>query len=241
MAGISKRTLRYYDQIGLLSPKRSKENGYRIYESDEVDALQQILFFKELGLDLSTITQIMKDPSFNRLEALKNHLTELELRKNKLNLLIQNVKKTICSKEGEYQMKDTEKFQGLKQAVIKENEASYGEEIRNKYGDACIDESHEKLSHLTKEEYDAMEALSHTILEKLEMYVKQKEDYRTQAGKEIASLHRDWLSYTWSSYSPKAHKGLAELYITDERFTSYYDRNVAGCALFLKNSICYHM
>lgn len=60
LAGISTRTLRYYDQIGLLSPKRVKANGYRVYGRKEVDALQQILFFKELGLDLTTISQIMK-------------------------------------------------------------------------------------------------------------------------------------------------------------------------------------
>ena len=59
-------------------------------------------------------------------------------------------------------------------------------------------------------------------------------------GKRLVELHRQWLSYTWSSYSPAAHKGLAQIYVCDERFTAYYDRNVPGCALFLRDAIITH-
>lgn len=241
LAGISTRTLRYYDQIGLLSPKRVENNGYRVYGREEVDALQQILFFKELGLDLTTITQITKDASFNRLEALNNHLAELELHKKQLNLLIQNVKKTIKKEQGELEMKDTEKFEGLKKSLIEKNESAYGKEAREKYGDQTVEDSNKKFSGLTKEQYEAMEKAGLAIIEKLENAVQSKEDYKGEAGRQIAHLHKDWLSYTWSSYSGEAHKGAAQMYTQDERFASYYDKNIPGCAEFLKNSICYHM
>ena len=65
IAGISPRTLRYYDQIGLLVPRRAPDSGYRIYGKEEVDVLWQILFFRRMGLELSTIEGFIKDPAFN--------------------------------------------------------------------------------------------------------------------------------------------------------------------------------
>ncbi|MGI6645851.1 MAG: MerR family transcriptional regulator [Limnochordia bacterium] len=65
MAGVSGRTLRYYDQIDLLKPAAVSEAGYRIYGPEQVKRLQQILFYRELGVDLQTIKQLMDSPNFN--------------------------------------------------------------------------------------------------------------------------------------------------------------------------------
>lgn len=73
LAGVSERTLRWYDGIGLLKPSRSGENGYRQYGEGDVLMLKQILFYRELGLPLEEIARIMKDPSFDPLEALQSH------------------------------------------------------------------------------------------------------------------------------------------------------------------------
>jgi DNA-binding transcriptional MerR regulator len=70
LAGVSKRTLRYYDEIDLLKPARINSSGYRIYSQKEVDRLQQILFYRELGVDLHSIKEIMTDPTFDRAKAL---------------------------------------------------------------------------------------------------------------------------------------------------------------------------
>ena len=77
MSGVSARTLRYYDEIGLLKPKRVAESGYRIYGQEEVDALQQILFYRELGFALDEIKQLTQTPGFNREQAFLRHLAEL--------------------------------------------------------------------------------------------------------------------------------------------------------------------
>ena len=70
MAGVSTRTLRYYDEIGILKPARIASSGYRVYSEKEVDLLQQILFYKELGIELKVIKQILSYPSFDILKAL---------------------------------------------------------------------------------------------------------------------------------------------------------------------------
>lgn len=71
------RTLRYYDEIGLLKPARINSSGYRIYCSNEVDRLQQILFYRELGVNLDSIKEIITSPIFDASTALKEHRKKL--------------------------------------------------------------------------------------------------------------------------------------------------------------------
>lgn len=241
LAGISTRTLRYYDQIGLLTPVRDSQSRYRIYREQEVDVLQQILFYKELGFSLSSIQKIIKNPEFDHLKALNHHLQQLEKKEQNLRLLIQTVKKTIQKEEGMIKMTDAEKFAGLKETLLAENERIYGNEIRQKYGADTIEKSNEKFKNLTEEEYHAMQSLTEKIQAKLEEAVTSRLNPLDDPGKEIASLHKEWLSYTWNTYSADAHKGLAEMYVADERFREYYDKNVSGCAEFLKTAIQYHI
>lgn len=241
LAGISTRTLRYYDQIGLLTPVRDSQSRYRIYREQEVDVLQQILFYKELGFSLSSIQKIIKNPEFDHLKALNHHLQQLEKKEQNLRLLIQTVKKTIQKEEGMIKMTDAEKFAGLKETLLAENEKIYGNEIRQKYGADTIEKSNEKFKNLTEEEYHAMQSLTEKIQAKLEEAVTSRLNPLDDPGKEIASLHKEWLSYTWNTYSADAHKGLAEMYVADERFREYYDKNVSGCAEFLKTAIQCHI
>src|SRR5689334_20695829 len=115
LAGISPRTLRYYDEIGILKPARINSSGYRIYGEIEVDRLQQILFYRELGIDLDTIKELVTSPSFDSANALREHREKLLEKRSQLDLLIANVDKTLALKEGRIIMSDKEKFEGFKQ------------------------------------------------------------------------------------------------------------------------------
>ena len=132
MAGVSTRTLRYYDEIGILKPARINTSGYRIYGQKEVDRLQQILFYRELGVSLESIREIVTAPSFDGAKALREHREKLLEKREQLDSLIANVDKTIALTEGRSKMNDKEKFEGFKQKLIDENEEKYGDEIREK-------------------------------------------------------------------------------------------------------------
>ena len=95
----------------------------------------------------------------------------------------------------------------------------------------------EKFSKLTREEYARMEELGAEIRARLEGAVAAGLDPAGEEGRALAALHRDWLAFTWPSYSPQAHAGLAEGYVADPRFTAYYDRGRPGCAAFLRDAI----
>jgi DNA-binding transcriptional MerR regulator len=236
LAGVSTRTLRYYDEIGILKPARINSSGYRIYGQSEVDRLQQILFYRELGVGLDSIKDIVTSSAFNRANALKEHHTKLLEKREQLDLLIANVEKTISVAEGRAIMSDKEKFEGFKQKLINENEEKYGREIREKYGDEAIDQSNKKFKNMTKEQYAKFEKLSQEVIDTLnEAY--STGDPSGELAQKAADLHRQWLSYTWCSYSKEAHAGLAQMYVDDERFTKYYDKKQPGTAAFLRDAI----
>lgn len=237
MAGISTRTLRYYDEIGLLKPAGTNSSGYRLYGQAEVDRLQQILFYKELGVSLDSIRNILDAPSFNRLEALKQHRVSLLDKKQQLDMLIANVEKTIAQAEGRIEMADKEKFAGFKQKMIDDNEKKYGKEIRAKYGDEVVDKSNEAIKGMTQEQYAELERLGAEVLDSLKKALATH-DPAGRLAQQTADLHRQWLSITWGSYSKEAHAGLAQMYVDDERFTAYYDDQVQpGAARFLRDAI----
>jgi DNA-binding transcriptional MerR regulator len=236
IAGISTRTLRYYDEIGLLKPTRISSSGYRIYGQKEVDRLQQILFYRELGVSLESIRDLVTAPAFDGAKALREHRDKLLEKREQLDLLIENVEKTIAMTEGRIIMSDKEKFEGFKQKLIDENEAKYGKEIREKYGNDTVDRSNAKLKGMSRKDLDEANRLAEEIIQKLSAAVG-KEDPAGPAGQEIADMHRRWLCNYWDSYSKEAHAGLAEMYVADERFTAYYDKVKPGCAKYLCDAI----
>ncbi len=237
LAGVTPRTLRWYDRQGLLKPLRTTEAGYRLYGPREVDRLQDVLFYRELGLELSAIRQILDDPAFDRQAALQSHLRELEARRARLDDLILTVRRTIDETQGGVKMSDKEKFEAFKRRAVEANEARYGREIREKYGDETVDRANASVLALTEEEYAQWKALGEEIKAALARAVRAGEDPAGAEGLRIAALHRRWLSYSWESYTPQAHAGLGQMYAADERFTAYYDHETPGCAAFLRDAI----
>lgn len=236
LAGISTRTLRYYDEIGILKPARINSSGYRIYGQAEVDRLQQILFYRELGVSLENIKDIVTAPGFDGAKALREHREKLLEKKEQLDLLITNVDKTIALTEGRIYMTDKEKFEGFKQKLIDDNEKKYGKEIREKYGDGVVDRSNQKVKGMSQEQYDEVTRLGNEVLETL-YAAFQTGDPAGELAQKAADLHRQWLCYYWDNYTKEAHVGVTQMYVDDERFTKYYDEKQPGAAAFLRDAV----
>lgn len=236
LAGVSTRTLRYYDGIGLLKPERINSSGYRIYGPKQTERLQQIMFYRELGVELGRIGEILSAPGFEKQKALKGHLEALKARRTRLDALIENVEKTISAEKGELAMTDKERFEGFKKSRLEENEKKYGAEIREKYGEETVGKSNAKFMNMTKEQYDEMERLSAELNETLKAALI-KGDPASELAQKACALHKRWLMCTWDSYTKEAHKGLVQMYVADERFKAYYDNIAPGCAEFLRDAI----
>lgn len=237
LAGVSARTLRYYDEIGLLKPSHVSEAGYRYYGERETALLQQILFYRERDFDLKSIQKILYQDDFDLMRALKEHLAELEKQRNRMDLLIRTVEQTISSMKGECEMSDQKKFEAFKEKLIQENEEKFGAEIRQRHGDGEIDASNRKLLNMTEEEWKKFQELEQKILSGLKECVLAGAGPESEAAKEIVTLHKEWLCKTWKKYTKEAHKGLAQAYASDERFKAYYDKETEGCAALLEAAI----
>ena len=236
IAGISSRTLRYYDEIGILKPSRINSSGYRIYGKAEIDRLQQILFYRELGVRLESIKQIVTAPNFDREKALREHRTKLIKKRKQLDELIVIIEKSIGVAEGRILMTDKEKFIGFKQKLIDDNEKKYGKEVREKYGEEAVNRSNDKIKGMSQEEYEEVTQLENEVLQTLhEAFLTG--DPAGEIAQKAADLHRQWLSFYWDSYCKETHAGLAQMYVDDERFTAYYDNKIPGTAAFLRDAV----
>lgn len=239
LSGVSTRTLRYYDEIGLLKPLHVNGAGYRFYGEREVALLQQILFYRERSFDLKSIQRILYQKDFDLLEALQDHLLQLQERRAELEALIRTVEQTIRTVKGEGEMTDQEKFEAFKRSLVEENEKRYGTEILEKYGQEEAEAPGQKLANMTRQEYEQFRRLEEEIKERLNRCVRSGAGPKSREAGEIVALHREWLSMVWKRYTPEAHRGLGQMYVLDERFRAYYDGQEEGCARLLSEAIAF--
>ena len=220
ISGVSARTLRFYDKRSLLKPAFLSEAGYRMYTEKEIDRLQQILLYRSMGIPLKTIKELVDRPDEKVADTLIQQKIQLEQKRQELDQLLETIDKTLRYYKGEIIMTNKEKFEAFKQEKLTENEAKYGQEIREKYGEETVEASNQKWQNMSEADYQKMQATEAALTEKLSNYLTEE---TPSLAKEIYQLHKEWLSFSWKSYSGEAHKGLAEMYLADERFTQYYD------------------
>lgn len=238
LSGVSARTLRYYDEIGLLEPKRISSNGYRVYGQHEVNLLQQIMFYRELELTLEQIKEIIYSEGFDIEAALESHLIQLSRQKQRLEDLITTVQSSISSTKGDKIMTDQDKFMAFKKDLIQKNEVEYGGEIRQKYGGNTVAASNAKMAHMSQEQWQTFESVGKELNEKLGMATREG-DIASELAQEVCSLHQEWLTLAWPKgyYDSQKHYNLSLMYVHDDRFRSYYDAIEPGAAEFLHDAL----
>lgn len=242
LTGLTPRALRYYDSIGLLCPQRNGENDYRLYGPAEVERLQQILLYREMGLPLEEIGRILDAPDFDRGAALRGHLDRLLERRRETEELICTVRRELNAMKGEQTMKDREKFEGMKRRIIQENEDAYGREARERYGSEAVEASGRRLAGMTEEEWTQMQT-EETEFRQALLRAMAADDPAGEDAREAVRLHAAWLARFWppESVTPQAHVGMAELYVQDQRFTDYYEKTAPGfAAFFLRAARAYY-
>lgn len=229
LVGISVRTLHHYDEIGLLTPEQTTESGYRIYSENDLERLQQILFFKELDFSLKKIKEIIDSPSFNQAEALEMHRKMLLDKRRRINTMIGTIDKTLKYKKGEIVMSNQEKFAGFD---FSHN--PYEQEARERWGDKAVNKSNAKLNSFTKAEKKEFEETFHAIYRKL-AEVRHEDPASEIAQERIA----EWYQFLnrIGTYSLGAFKGLGQLYVDDERFTKNIDQYGNGLAVFMRDAM----
>ncbi|QNG60276.1 MerR family transcriptional regulator [Bacillus sp. PAMC26568] len=225
LVGISVRTLHHYDEIGLLTPDEVTGSGYRLYSNENLETLQQILFFKELGFPLKKIKEIINSPSFDREEALTLHRKMLLEKRNRLDQMIATVDKTIQYAKGEIDMSNKEKFEGFD---FSEN--PYEQEARERWGDKAVDKANAKAASMTKEMQENFNNLYRKLAD-LRHESPSSEESQAAIGEWYVLLNE------FGHYSYDAFKGLGQMYVDDERFTKNIDKFGEGLAVFMRDAM----
>ncbi|WP_089678411.1 MerR family transcriptional regulator [Catalinimonas alkaloidigena] len=230
LAGVSVRTLHHYDQIGLLHPAERAESRYRYYGRPELLRLQQILFFRELDVPLHAIKRILDDPAFDQVDALRYHRHELVKRRDRLQQLLRTLDKTIAQLTQHDMMTDDELYAGFS----KEQATAYDQEAKERWGEKEVETSKNRLKAMNKQDYAALQQEAEAIGQELAAHLDQAPD----APEVQALVHRHyrWLEHHYP-VTAERYRGLANLYVDDERFRAFYDQHQPGLAVFLKRAM----
>ncbi|CAM4131681.1 MerR family transcriptional regulator [Streptococcus penaeicida] len=223
LTGITIRTLHHYDKIGLLKPSVIKENGYRYYDDDNLRRLQEILLFRELEFPLKAIDQILNHRSYDRKQALRDHITLLELKEAKLKALLafaRDLEKGAVTMSFEaFKEKEYETYQ----AEVKERwgtTQAYAE-FEAKKGKLDYQEVSQEMSAIFAQ-FGVLKDLAPDH-EKVQAQVKTLQDYITNHF------------YTCTN---EILAGLAQMYVADKRFKENIDQmGGPGTADFASDAI----
>lgn len=229
LTGVTVRTLHYYDEIGLLKPSRTTDAGYRIYNDDALERLQQILFFRELEFPLGDIQKFMEDPCYDRKESLQKHRDLLIRKKNRLEGLITLVERTL---KGESDMSfaefDTTELETYKQ--------KYADEVKARWGNTdAYREYADKTQAYSEEQWQSSSRRGEALLRAF-----GENRHLAPDSTEAQALVRRWQNHITESYYACTKEILAclgQMYVNDARFTENIDQNGVGTAAFMAQAI----
>jgi DNA-binding transcriptional MerR regulator len=231
LAGVSARTLRYYDQIGLLPPDSVGENGYRYYGRAALLRLQQILFFKELEFRLSDIKLILDRPDFDLVRALHAHRLALEQRVQRLNRLVGTIDHTIAQIQGETEMEPKKLFAEFSEEQQKEYDAA----AKRRWGNTdAYKESQKRWGGYSAEQKKRMgeegEAVYRDMVAAMPL---------GPTGPQAQACVARWRQHLHHFYEPSNEMllGLAELYNDDPAFAATFQRIHPDLANFMRQAV----
>lgn len=225
LAGVSIRTLHHYDEIGLLKPTESTASGYRLYTSEDLERLQQVLFFRELGFSLQEIKGIISRPDFDRRRALLDHRQLLLERQGRLERLIQSVDRTLQAMERGMEMDEKEMFDGF-------DHAQYEEEARQRWGQTReYQESARRAKRYSKSDWEAIQQEGQQIT--LGVAALMDQDPSDPRVQELVRQWHQLINDRFYTCSTEVFRGIGNGYVEDSRFTAFYDKVRPGLASFM--------
>ena len=234
IAGVTSRTLRHYDDVGLVAPAYVGANGYRYYRRAQLHRLQEVLVLRELGLPLDAIGRVL-DGTGARTEILRRHQQALEGERDRLERLVRAVGRAIDEREGGTPVDPAELFDGFDAEKQKEYEA----ELVDRYGpgaQAHIDESWRRVGRMSKDDAARIQA---DLAARDQEYAAlldagvAPDDPRTQA---VTAEHHRWVSQFWTP-GAEEFAGLGDLYVDHPDFRSRYDAVRPGLAEYVRDAM----
>ncbi len=234
VSGVTVRTLHHYDSIGLLVPSGRSHAGYRLYSHSDVERLQEILFYRELGVGLGEIEEILSGTARDRLEILRSQRSQLIERRDRLDGLVDAIDRAIRSREKGETMSHQEMLEVFEGFDPFEHE----DEVRRRWGSStAYQESSRRTKQYSKSDWERIKARENEIVGSLAEAMARGIEASSDAAADLAEAHRLHIHESYYPCSPEHHVALSDLYVQDERFSEYWETRQAGLAEYVREAI----
>ncbi len=233
LANVTIRTLHHYDEIGLVVPERS-DSGYRIYGVPQIDRLQEVLFFRELGFSLKDITSIVGEPTYARESALIRQRKLLEAKTERLMAMLDAIDRAIETDTTGEIMNYEEKLEVFGDF----DPAEYEDEAKERWGDSdAYKQSVKRTSQYTKDDWLRNKAEVSEIYAAFMNLMRAGIPPASDQAAEVVERHRAHISHWYYDCSKEIHAGLGQMYVADPRFTKNIDKHGEGLAAYMSDAI----
>ncbi|MFH9419902.1 MerR family transcriptional regulator [Streptomyces sp. NPDC017529] len=233
-AGVTVRTLHHYDEIGLLVPGERNHAGHRRYGEADLDRLQQIMFYRELGFPLDEVAALLDDPDADPQEHLRRQHALLSERIGKLQAMAAAVEHAMEARKMGINLTPEEKFDVFGDFDPDE----HADEVRERWGHTdAYKESQRRTASYTKEDWKRLTERLDAVHRKMAETMERGVPADSAEAMDVAEEHRRFISSGYYDCSHELHTCLGEMYVADERFTATYEAIRPGLAGYLRDAI----
>ena len=234
LSGVTVRTLHHYDEIGLLRASGRSEAGYRRYDDADLERLQRILFYRELGFGLDDIRKLMTDGDADAIGHLRRQHGMLLDRIGRLKRMAGAVEKAMEAHTMGISLSPEERLEVFGDF----DPEAHGAEAEERWGGtATFRESQRRVSRYTKADWDRMKAEATEYGERLVAAMRSGTPADSVEAMDAAEAHRQHISRWFYDCSHEIHRGLGQMYVDDPRFTATYESIAPGLAVYLRDAI----
>lgn len=231
--GITVRTLHHYDEIGVLRPSERSPSGYRIYDEADLERLQEVLFFRELGFGLGEIRTSLADPSLDRRQVLLRQRSLMADQVKRFRQMVKAIDRALDAIDEGVVMNKEEMFEVFGDF----DPTEYEDEARERWGDTDMyEESQRRTGSYSKDEWKKLGAEGRAIGEGLAVLMAAGVEATSEPAMDFAEQHRQHISRWFYQCSYEIHVGLGEMYVADPRFTKYWDAFHPGLAPYTRDA-----
>jgi DNA-binding transcriptional MerR regulator len=231
LARVTVRSLHHYDEIGLLVPSARSDAGYRLYSREDLERLGEILVWRQLGFSLADVKALLDDPEHDRVSALREQRRQVERQIKRLGAMAAALDAQLAAHAQGTDLEEAAMFDGF-------DPAAYEEEARERWGESeAYRESTARVAGYGEPQWLEIRGEAEQIVRDFAALQHAGEDPAGAAARAVAERHRQHISRWFYECSPQAHRGLGEMYVSDERFARNYEQHAAGLGEYLRDAI----
>ena len=234
LSGVTIRTLHHYEQIGLLTPGARTEAGYRLYTSADIDRLSRILYYRALGFPLDGIAAMLDDPGLDAYAHLVRQRNLLAEQARQLQAMVAAVEREMEALMAGYYLTPEEKLEVFGDF----DPDQYADEARERWGGTdAWEQSRQRTSRYTKDDWLRIQAEAGDVNARFLALMEAGAPASSEDAMALAEEHRQHISRWFYDCGYDIHRGLAEMYVADPRFTENIDKAAPGLAAYMREAI----